>query len=76
MSKSSSLSSKLTPRELIQSVFSTPFIGSTCTPQVEELCSKNNLNFVTLIQPFCKLNFEGMKKSEIYLLLTNFLDFL
>jgi hypothetical protein len=50
----------LTPKELIQSVFSSPLIGSTCSQAAEELCLKNNLNFVSLIQPFSKISTEGL----------------
>lgn len=75
MSNFSNLSSKLSPRELIQSVFSTPFIGATCTPAAEELCQKNNLNFVNLIQPFCKLTSEGIKSELINCLSSNLIPF-
>lgn len=53
------LSSNLSPKELIQSIFSSPLIGATATKSAEELCSKNNLTFVQLIQPFSKISTEG-----------------
>lgn len=57
--------SNISPKELIQSAFSSPLIGSTCSPAAEELCLKNNLNFVTLIQPFSKISTEGELTSEL-----------
>ena len=51
--------SSLTPKELIQSVFSSPLIGATITSAAEEICLKNNLSFVSLIQPFSKISTEG-----------------
>lgn len=49
----------LSPKELIQSIFSSPLIGATCSPSAEELCLKNNLTFVQLMQPFSKISTEG-----------------
>lgn len=49
----------ITPKELIQSVFSSPLIGTVTTSAAEEICLKNNLNFVSLIQPFSKISTEG-----------------
>ncbi|CRL02155.1 CLUMA_CG015335, isoform A [Clunio marinus] len=49
----------LSPKKLIQSAFSSPLIGSTCSQAAEELCLKNNLNFVSLIQPFSKISTEA-----------------
>lgn len=45
-------------KEFIQEVTS-PIIGAICSPGAEELCLKNNLNFVTMIQPFSKIAAEG-----------------
>lgn len=47
------------PKELIQSIFSSPLIGATCSQAAEELCLKNNLTFVQLMQPFSKISTEG-----------------
>lgn len=47
-------SQNLSTREMVQSVFS-PLIGATCSPQAEEMCQKNNLTFVEMLQPFSRL---------------------
>lgn len=49
----------LSPKDLIQSLFSSPIIGATCSQAAEEICQKNNLNFVSLVQPFSKISTEG-----------------
>lgn len=51
-------SQNLTQKEIIQNVFS-PLIGVICSPQAEEICFKNNLTFVELLQPFSKLTNDG-----------------
>lgn len=48
---------KLTPHEYIQSSFS-PQVAVLCSEDADNLCLKNNLRFVELIQPFCRLNSE------------------
>lgn len=48
----------LTQKEVIQNVFA-PLIGVICSPQAEELCYKNNLTFVELLQPYSKLTNDG-----------------
>lgn len=48
----------LTQKEIIQNVFS-PLIGVICSPTAEELCYKNNLTFVELLQPYSKLTNDG-----------------
>lgn len=53
------VSQNLSPKETIQNVFS-PMIGVICSSQAEEACFKNNLSFVELLQPFTKLNTDGM----------------
>ncbi|KAK2584966.1 hypothetical protein KPH14_002554 [Odynerus spinipes] len=53
---------KLTPREFISNTFS-PQIAAVCTPAADATCQKNNLSFVELLQPFCKLNTEGHFKD-------------
>lgn len=61
----------LTQKELIQNVFS-PLIGVICSQQAEELCYKNNLTFVELLQPYSKLTNDGessASKSYVFLLL-------
>ncbi|XP_017768287.1 PREDICTED: trafficking protein particle complex subunit 8 [Nicrophorus vespilloides] len=46
-----------TPQEFIKDTFS-PQIGVLCSQNAEEICRKNNLSFIELVQPFCKLNSE------------------
>lgn len=53
---------KLTPREFISNTFS-PQIAAVCTAAADVTCQKNNLSFVELLQPFCKLNTEGFFKD-------------
>ncbi|GBM42531.1 Trafficking protein particle complex subunit 8 [Araneus ventricosus] len=48
---------KQTAYELIQDVFS-PCIAVLCSSDVEQICAKNNLTFVQMVQPFCRLNTE------------------
>lgn len=48
---------KLTPHEFIQNAFA-PQIAILCSEDADNLCLKNNLRFVELIQPFCRLNNE------------------
>lgn len=49
---------KLTPQEFISNTFS-PQVAAVCSPAAENTCQKNNLTFIELLQPFCKLNAEG-----------------
>ncbi|XP_011160627.1 trafficking protein particle complex subunit 8 isoform X1 [Solenopsis invicta] len=53
---------KLTPREFIGNAFS-PQIAVVCSAAADVACQKNNLSFVELLQPFCKLNTEGHFKD-------------
>ncbi|KAL0128427.1 hypothetical protein PUN28_003599 [Cardiocondyla obscurior] len=53
---------KLTPREFIGNAFS-PQIAVVCSAAADAVCQKNNLSFVELLQPFCKLNTEGYFKD-------------
>ncbi|XP_031831201.1 trafficking protein particle complex subunit 8 homolog l(3)76BDm [Nomia melanderi] len=53
---------KLTPREFINNAFS-PQIAVVCSTAADATCQKNNLSFVELLQPFCKLNTEGHFKD-------------
>ncbi|XP_054714525.1 trafficking protein particle complex subunit 8-like [Uloborus diversus] len=48
---------KQTAYELIQDVFS-PCVAVLCSNDVEQICAKNNLTFVEMVQPFCRLNTE------------------
>ncbi|XP_076064729.1 trafficking protein particle complex subunit 8 homolog l(3)76BDm [Oratosquilla oratoria] len=48
---------KLTPHEFIQNAFA-PQVAVLCSEDADNLCLKNNLRFVELIQPFCRLNSE------------------
>ncbi|KAF5284757.1 hypothetical protein FQA39_LY04482 [Lamprigera yunnana] len=56
--------SKLSSQDFIKNAF-TPQIAVLCSPFVDVVCQKNNLTFVELVQPFCKLN------SDAYLQDTN-----
>jgi len=47
-----------TADEFILDVFS-PLVAVLCSPDVDAVCQKNNLSFVELIQPFCRLSTEG-----------------
>lgn len=49
---------KQTAHEFIQNTFS-PAVAVLCSPDAEVLCQKNNLTFVELVQPFCRLTTEG-----------------
>lgn len=51
-------SQNLSPKELVQNVFS-PLIGAVCSPLAEEICQKNNLTFVEMLQPFTRLSSDG-----------------
>uniref|UniRef100_A0A1Y9IS66 Trafficking protein particle complex subunit 8 n=1 Tax=Anopheles merus TaxID=30066 RepID=A0A1Y9IS66_ANOME len=42
-------------KEIIQNIFS-PMVGAIVSQQAEELCQKNNLSFVEMLQPFLKLS--------------------
>ncbi|XP_044765765.1 trafficking protein particle complex subunit 8 [Coccinella septempunctata] len=46
-----------TPQEFIKNAF-TPQIAVICSSKAEQCCEKNNLTFVELLQPFCRLNSE------------------
>ncbi|XP_061162581.1 trafficking protein particle complex subunit 8-like isoform X1 [Saccostrea echinata] len=48
---------KQTAQEFIQNTFS-PAVAVLCSPDAEVLCQKNNLTFVELVQPFCRLTTE------------------
>ncbi|KAH8242084.1 hypothetical protein KR026_000812 [Drosophila bipectinata] len=41
-------------RDIIRNIFS-PLIGVLSSPQADEICHRNNLSFVELLQPFAKL---------------------
>ncbi|ESO86902.1 hypothetical protein LOTGIDRAFT_202689, partial [Lottia gigantea] len=45
---------KQTAEEFIQNTFS-PHVAVLCSAEAELICQKNNLTFVQLIQPFCRL---------------------
>ena len=42
-------------REIIQNIFS-PLVGVLSSPLASELCHRNNLSFVELLQPFARLS--------------------
>ena len=50
--------SKLSAFEFIQEALA-PMVGVVCSTDAEILCKKNNLSFVELLQPFCRLQAEG-----------------
>lgn len=56
---------KLSASEFIQEALA-PLIGVVCSNDAESICKKNNLTFVELLQPFCRLQAEGECKSNIY----------
>lgn len=35
-------------------------VAVMCSQLVDQACKKNNLSFVEMLQPFCKLNTEGL----------------
>lgn len=49
---------KITAREFITNAFS-PQVAAVCSEAAEATCQKNNLSFIELLQPFCRLNAEG-----------------
>lgn len=46
-------------REIVQNIFS-PLIGVLTSPSADEVCHRNNLSFVELLQPFSKLQNDGI----------------
>uniref|UniRef100_A0A182JH40 Uncharacterized protein n=1 Tax=Anopheles atroparvus TaxID=41427 RepID=A0A182JH40_ANOAO len=42
-------------KEILQNIFS-PMVGAIVSQQAEDLCQKNNLSFVEMLQPFLKLS--------------------
>lgn len=53
-------SQNFTSKDIVQNVFS-PLVGVICSPQADEICYKNNLSFVEMLQPFSKLTTDGKK---------------
>jgi len=53
-----------TAEEFILDVFS-PLVAVLCSADVESVCQKNNLSFVELIQPFCRLSTEGNQQQTV-----------
>ena len=49
---------KLSAQEYVQNAFA-PLVAVLCSHDAELVCRKNNLSFVELIQPFCRLTTEG-----------------
>lgn len=47
-----------TSRDIVQNVFS-PLVGALCSPLADEMCQKNNLSFVEMLQPFTRLSTDG-----------------
>lgn len=50
---------KQAPQEFIRNGF-TPQIAVICTPMAEKACQKNQLSFVELLQPFSRLQNDGL----------------
>lgn len=48
-------------REIIQNIFS-PLVGVLTSSLADEICNKNHLTFIQLIQPFARLQNEGGSK--------------
>lgn len=53
---------KTTPQEFIREAFP-PMIAVMHTPGVDDVCKKNNLNFIQLIKPFSKTTVESTLKD-------------
>lgn len=51
-------SQNFTPKEIIQNIFS-PLIGVFSSQPADEICLKNNLSFVEMLQPFSRLSSDG-----------------
>lgn len=51
---------KQTVHEFIQNTYS-PMVAVLCSSDAEAVCQKNNLSFIELVQPFCKLTSEGIR---------------
>lgn len=51
-------SQSLSSKELVQNIFS-PLIGVLSSSHADEVCQKNNLSFVELVQPFSRLTSDG-----------------
>ena len=51
---------KQTAQEFIQEALA-PMVAVLCSHDAQVICQKNNLSFVEMIQPFCRLNSEGKK---------------
>lgn len=49
---------KQNAQEFVQNTFN-PHVAVLCSADAEVLCQKNNLTFVELVQPFCRLTSEG-----------------
>ena len=45
-------------REFVQNTFG-PMVAVLCSHDAEVLAQKNNLSFVEMVRPFCKLTSEG-----------------
>lgn len=53
---------KQNAQEFVQDTFN-PHVAVLCSRDAEVLCQKNNLTFVELVQPFCRLASEGNAPS-------------
>lgn len=55
--------SSLNARDFIQQSFS-PFVAVLSNPAVEEICQKNHLSFIELLEPFCTVTKDGKELNE------------
>lgn len=51
-------------RELIQNIFC-PLVGAISSNAADEVCQKNNLSFVELLQPFSKISNDSMFRDSL-----------
>ena len=63
---------KQSAQEFIKSTFS-PQVAVLCSNDAELLCQKNNLSFVQLVQPFCRLTTEG--RTVVHLAISGLMKF-
>lgn len=60
---------KTSPQEFIREAFP-PMIAVMHTPGVDDVCKKNNLNFIQLIKPFSKTTVESKYLFWVWLSVT------
>ena len=57
---------KVAAKDFIINAFS-PQVAAVCSNNAEATCQKNNLSFIELLQPFCRINTEGNMDNFIKL---------